>query len=176
MFDDNVGKVVLYVFGIILLFILPLLLIFNNNDITEKSYLNNKVKTFVDEARESGYVSPESYRNFVTDITSIGETYEITMIHKQKTVVPNRTPGKGDYVVSYNYYNKDDILKYMYGTLDDGRDYEKAYSMNEGDFFKVVVVANNPSKGSSFFTSFMHMPGGIKMSASAGGYVGNTHE
>ena len=167
---DNPFKIFGYLFAIICMTILPLLLIFNNNDITVKSYLNNSVQMFVDEARGSGYITPEAYQTFVDELTAINDSYTVKIEHKSKYIQPTGT-GTG-YTVAYKYYNETDILDYMFPDSST----RNIYNMKNGDFIKVSVISKNYSLGSRFLGAITGSGYGIRNSASAAGYVGNSYQ
>ena len=58
---DVLGKIFVGIFGCILMFIVPVLLIAQKQDTVSQSYIDNAVVEFVDNARAAGKITPQAY-------------------------------------------------------------------------------------------------------------------
>ncbi len=175
--DDIVGRLASACFIIFSLTIIPLMIIFNNLDLSQRSALDTIVSTYTDEVRSTGVISKENYEDFLRKLSSTGYTYDIKIVHKSKTAVPTTS---GSYKIAYKAYSKSEILSYIEGFGPDGEPGTsddtsiKDYVMKSGDFISIKVVADTETTGSKLFRSIINGSSIIKLGASSGGMVGNT--
>ncbi len=175
--EDIVGRIASAFLIIAALTIIPLMIIFNNLDLAQRSTLNKIVDNYADEVRSTGVISKENYEDFLRQLSQTGYTYDIYITHKSKTAVP---VSGGDFKIAYKAYSKSDILEYVEGfgpdkepgTADD-TDF-KDYTMKSGDFISIKVVANTETTGSRLFRMMNKGVPVIKLGSSSGGMVGNT--
>ena len=169
--SDAFSRVFMYLFGILCLFVTPLLFILNNNDIATRAYIDNKVSVFVDEVRASGRISPVKYQQFLNDLNGTGQVYDVDILHRTEVMIPQYDSSgntTGAYETTYRYHNTEDIYDDMYPAGKDPTD----YSMKPGDFLQVKVRSREYSVGSSLFGAITGDGRGLRISASSAGYIG----
>ncbi len=174
--DDIVGRIAAGVLIAVSLTLIPLVWVFNNFDLAQRSYVNNVVDSYVGEVRSTGEITEENYNQFLRDLSKSGMMFDIEIIHKSKTLVPAEAGDKnGDYRTSYRSYNKDDIFEYMNLDAHTGTDDAYDYIMKDGDSITIKVTSITDTEGSKFLR--MITSGGVnatKLTASSGGMIGNT--
>lgn len=175
MDDDAVGKVVSSLFLIIGIFLLPLIIISVNSDITERSYVDESIQEFAEMVRSTGHVSKANYEELRNVLSSSGQTYKVTMLHRSYRALPS---GAGDYRSTYTAYNERDILNTIYGLKfngdPDGSSPGKDYVMKDGDFFSITVEGVNSTKSASFLKILTGGRGEEHLYCTSGGMIGNT--
>lgn len=173
---DVLGKVFVAIFGCILMFIVPVMLITQKQDTVSQSFIDNAVVEFVDNAKATGKITPSSYEKLCNDIDLAHMLCEIKITHSSAYTVPSDTinPDTGFYdVETYRYdYIKDEILDYMYPLTGDNKDYE----LKCGDYLKVEVVNVSPTLGSRMLRLFTTKNSDVTLFATYGGFVGNNKQ
>lgn len=170
---DTIGKIFMGIFGCILMFIVPVMLIAQKQDTVSQSYIDNAVVEFVDNARTAGKISPEAYEKLCNEVDLAHMICEIKITHSSAYTVPTDVvdPLTGYYeTVTYREdFIKDEILNVMYPPVGDNVDYQ----MKNGDYLKVEVKNVSPTLGSRMFRIFTTKNKDTTLFASYGGYVGN---
>lgn len=138
--DDILMSIIGIVIAVVLMFIFPLMTMADRSD--DISQLTVKVATteFADDVRTSGKLTPERYDQFLTNIGSTGNTYnvelEIRILDenpgKRETHLNEGNPGENVY---YSVYNSQIIEN----TINN----EQTYYLKEGDLFIVSVKNTN---------------------------------
>ena len=134
---DVLGKIFIAIFGCILMFIVPVMIIAQKQDTVSQSYIDNAVVEFVDNVRTAGKITPSAYEKLCNDVDMAHMLCEIRITHSSAYTVPSDTinPETGFYdTETYRYdYIKEEITGYMYPDVGDNRDYE----LKNGDYLKV---------------------------------------
>lgn len=145
-------------------------------DANAQTYCNDAIVEFVDQSRASGYISAEAYIEMMTRINETNNVYNVSIVHKSMTLVPNTDEygnDLGGVTHAYNTYYKDEILDYIFS--DDGMDGYHNYALKNGDYLKVSFEITEPTFATKLVTFFStHTPKTIY--GSYGGYVGSTEE
>ena len=133
---DVFGRIVTFLFGTVLLFMVPLTLIMLKQDDTKQALWDDAVVEFVDNARASGEITPASYIELTQKIDAAHQgcdlkiTYEASRqtpdpIYKKKADGTNELGPDGKPIITgYTYkrsleaYTKEDITDYMYYKTD----------------------------------------------------------
>lgn len=176
--EDIVGRLTAGIFLIIALTLIPIVWVFNNLDLSQRSVINNVVNAYTEEIRSTGVISKENYEDFIRKLQQTGMTFDISILHKSKAAVPGNSAGS--YAVAYRSYNKNDILGVIEGYGADGEPNtsdDKAprdYIMKSGDQISVTVQSLEETSGSKYLRLLMDGGSAIKLKASAGGMIGNT--
>ena len=183
MDDDAVGKVVASLFLIIGIFLIPLIIISVNSDITERSYVDENVQEFCEMVRSTGCLSKANYEEMRNALSATGNIYKITFLHRSYRAIPD---GDGEYRSAFTAYGTTEILNYIYGTFDPGdpcpiyNSYDPLdektwdYTMKDGDYFSITVEGVNPTKGASFLKLLTGGRGNEHLYCTSGGMIGNT--
>lgn len=149
--DDILGRILAILLAIILTFVPAILSITDDYDEVSQDVLTTNTYEFVNNVRNSGFVSIEQYKKYVSQISTMENIYKIEMVCEHKKYVP-RYNDAGTFLNGYEevtecFYQKD-ILKEM-NADPDGR-----YYMSAGDFFYVKVRNKTVSLGAKFKNLF----------------------
>lgn len=173
---DVLGKIFVGIFGCILMFIVPVLLIAQKQDTVSQSYIDNAVVEFVDNARAAGKITPQAYERLCNGVDMAHLLCEIKITHSSAYTVPTNVidPQTGYYVTeTYREdFIKEEILAVMYPDVGDNVDYQ----MKNGDYLKVEVQNISPTLGSRMLRMFTTKNHDTTLFASYGGYVGNNKQ
>ena len=170
--NDIVGKVMVYIFGSILLFIMPILNLMTKQDNTIQTVVNDATVTFIDKARSTGYISGTSYLEFMDRLDATGYVYEVHITHLSKEVLP-KEGATGDYSATWDATYEDEIGKELFpGTVNKT---DTTYLLKNGDFLKAVVTNKTETMGAKMLNMFgVHT--GTTIYESYGGLVGNEQQ
>lgn len=173
---DVLGKIFVALFGCILMFIVPVLLIAQKQDTVSQSYIDNAIVEFVDNARAAGKITPRAYEQLCDSIDQAHLLCEIRITHSSAYTVPTEVinPDTGYYeTATYrNDFVKEDITSVLYPDVGDNQDYQ----MKNGDYLKVEVQNISPTLGTRMFRIFTQKNSDTTIFASYGGYVGNNKQ
>ncbi len=144
--DRILWKVLAFLVCAVLLFLVPLLNMLERQDDIAYNIIFAECSRFSDICRDTGYISPDMYTDFMNRINSTGNTYDIRLIHVKRSVNPvYRQSGSslaftGEYEIIHVTRGEDEILDVLFpptaaSTLDKSRRYEMAM----GDLFFVEV-------------------------------------
>ena len=146
--QDNISVIIATILAVIIIVIFPIYNIATRQDSATNNTVVEITTNFVDEIRTKGYITEQRYQQYVDDLTSTGNMYQIEMeVHSPILL---RTDGKSedgesyeeDYEVNYtsnileklnevNEFSADSIIK------------TGVYKLNEGDKFYVRVKNTN---------------------------------
>lgn len=169
--NDIIGKFAIIIFGIVLIFFVPVTIIALKQDNTAQSYIDNAVVEFVDNARATARITPQAYEKMIYKINSAHAPCEVKIWHSAKFVLPDSEIGSDKYsnVVATEDYGKDVILSCMYP--DDTQSLD--YVLKEGDYLKVTVQNESPTLGARLAGVLLPGYNQNSLFTTYGGYVGN---
>lgn len=155
----------------ILMFIFPLITMSDRADDVSQLTVEIATTEFVDDIRQSGKISPERYAQFVNNIGSTGNTFNIQMEVKILDKNPSRKSitnnGNASENVYYSVYNSQ-----IEEVIGNGKD----YYLKEGDI--VTVSVNNSNQTiSQQLKNFLYRVVGedtYTLASSHGGMVATT--
>ncbi|MGI6623140.1 MAG: hypothetical protein GX227_04160 [Clostridiaceae bacterium] len=144
--ERTLWKILAFLICAILLFLVPLLNILERQDDIAYNIVLAECNRFVDICRDTGFITPDLYTDFVSRINSTGNTYQIGLSHVKRSVYPvYRQTGStmvfsGEYEIIRVNKGEEEILKTLFpqnsaSVLDKSRRYEMAM----GDLFFVEV-------------------------------------
>ncbi len=180
--QDIIGKFFMIVLGTILLFFVPVTIIALKQDNTAQVYIDNAVSEFVDNARATARITPESYEKLVQKVDAAQPGCNIQIIHSSAYVMPDigndelsldDLHNKYEYTTHKEDYYTQEILNTMFYDKD-GHDIRKDYLLKSGDFLKVIVDNNdNPTLGAKLIGIVSTKYNQQTLYTSYGGYIGN---
>lgn len=168
---DIVGKIWGLIFGTIFLFLGPITLYAQKQDVIVQNYVDSAVHEFVDISRSTGTVTWSQYDALVKKLDNTGNIYDVQIIHYKMRTTPKATSTGTTTTLTYqdyyDAYNKNEIL--------DGMDANGKYYMSYNDYFKVTIENTNTTLGRRLLGVFMMRPTseGGQIFSSFGGKVGN---
>lgn len=175
--EDFIGKIVVVILGIMMLFYLPILVMTQKQDMAVQAYVDDHVQEFVDKTIETGYISTQNYLDMMNALDNTGILYQISVIYSKRKVYPvyDETTGAatGDYEVLYTDYFRDEIEAVILPETENAYTANKKYEMDQGDHFQVVVQNESPTMGSRLLQLLTTRDNQKTIISSYGGYVGN---
>ena len=170
---DVLGRVFAAFFGMMVMFIVPIMLIAQKQDTVRQSYIDNAVVEFVNNAKVAGKITPEAYEKLCYDIDTAHLLCEINITHSSAYTVPTDVidPDTGYHeTVTYRMdYTRDEILPILFPDTGDNQDYR----MKNGDYISVEVKNLTPTLGTRLSRLFQTKSSDVTIFTSYGGYVGN---
>ncbi|HHY64303.1 MAG TPA: hypothetical protein GX501_04585 [Clostridiaceae bacterium] len=144
--DRILWKVLAFLVCAVLLFLVPLLNMLERQDDIAYNIVFAECSRFADICRDTGYITPNLYTDFVNRLNSTGNTYQVRMTHIKRSVNPvyrqtgNTMEFTGDYEIIHVTRGEDEILDVLFpltplSPLDESR----RYKMAMGDLFFVEV-------------------------------------
>ncbi len=152
--EDSLSIVFAIIISLILIFFVPLLDTWEMQDNLSYVVTYSAVTDFVDTVRNTGYISPDNYHTFLSTILATGNTYDVTMEHRE--------------------FNED-IATYLNtytNTIEETLDRGENYKLDKYDYFYVTVKNTNRTQASmlnSFFAP--EDQSNFKIGVSYGGVV-----
>lgn len=139
--SDTLIAVIGIALAAILMFVFPLITMSDRTDDVAQLTVEIATTEFVDEIRTTGKITPDRYAQFIENIGSTGNTYDVEI----EVRILDENPGKKttfekkDMIgenVYYSVYTSQIVNEYIYK--------DKTYKMKEGDI--VSVSAKNTSQ------------------------------
>lgn len=151
---NALSKVVAIFIVVFLLFIYPIKNELERQDETSRIYVLNKTIGFVDSVRNLGYISPDMYENYLSELATTGNLYKVELEHAKLEYIPvmeyNSATGlyetqPGEFQKSYMDTGTEAIEECLFPVT-----YPPAppllghpYEMRMGDYFTVNIVNQN---------------------------------
>lgn len=176
--EDFIGKVVVVVLSMWILFYLPILVIAQKEDTAVQSYVDDKVEEFVNASVETGYISTQNYLDMMNALDNTGLIYDVSLTYSKRKVYPvfDETTGNptGEYEVHYTDYFRDEIENEIFPDSQSAYTANKKFYMSSGDHFQVVVHNETPTFGSRMLQILTTRDNAKTIISSYGSYVGNS--
>lgn len=106
--ESSLQKIIAAIVGVMILFIVPVYIAFEKVDDISYSLVLKFTQAFVDNVREKGYISPDMYSDFVSNIYSTNNSYDIQIEHVKKRYDPAiyiyDTNGEILHILDYDKY------------------------------------------------------------------------
>lgn len=144
--DKTLWKILAFLLCAILLFLVPLLNMLERQDDIAYNVVLTECNRFVDICRDTGFITPNLYSEFVNRINSTGNTYQIRLSHIKRSVNPvyKQENGTmvftGEHEVIHVNKGEQEILGVLF-PMNSSSSLEKSrrYEMGMGDLFFVEV-------------------------------------
>ena len=165
--SDAVGHIFAFIFGIFLLFFLPILVLTREMDVISQNVIDNAVIAFVENERGSAVIPADEFEKLVRTIDAVQPNCVIIITHESKFAILNGT----NVETHYRHYNKSEILNTIYPV---GGPITK-YEMKNGDNLTVMVYNASPTLATGFYRIIApgSNPRGITIFSNHSGMVGN---
>ncbi|MDE6627327.1 MAG: hypothetical protein K2K56_13270 [Lachnospiraceae bacterium] len=148
--NDLLGRFWAIIFGCIIIFYTPMLIITLKQDTMAQSIIDNAAVEFVDNSVAAGNFSIESYYEFLDNVNKAGTPCDITIVHTSSVMYAQEKilgyAADGTPLISY------DVAKTQ---IDHGTEEvltalirNDFYDMKQGDYFKVTIKNAHPTLGS----------------------------
>ena len=128
----------------ILMFIFPLMTIADSNDVIVQLTVQTETDEFVAEIRRTGKLTEDQYNNFITSISTTGNTYEVEMEFQILDENPGKKTAQGNAtIIGENVYFCEfttQIVKKLGNPKTNN-----TYYLKEGDIVSVKVKNTSPT-------------------------------
>src|SRR5574344_233513 len=86
--ESSLQKIIAAIVGVLILFIIPLYVAYEKVDDISYSLVLKMTQTFVDNVIEKGYISPEMYNEYMANIYTTNNSYDVQIEHLKKRYDP----------------------------------------------------------------------------------------
>ena len=110
---DNLSIVILMIIFVMLIVFFPLYNYFERQDDMSYNLVLRETTTFVDKVLSNGYISNDTYQEFLDSLANTGNLYDVQLeAHKRIITSDTQNNAKGykDYIEQYEIDYNDDIL------------------------------------------------------------------
>ncbi|NLW02957.1 MAG: hypothetical protein GX027_06790 [Clostridiaceae bacterium] len=145
--DSPVWKILGFFLAAVLLFLVPVMNMLERQESAAYTTVFTETNRFADSARDTGYITPNMYSEFIRRLNATGCTFDIRIEHAKSTISPvYRQNGQvleftGEYEISRVVQDHDAVLSVLFpddptlGAFDRAR----RYDMKAGDLLFVEV-------------------------------------
>ncbi|MBO5141586.1 MAG: hypothetical protein J6C46_01075 [Clostridia bacterium] len=168
--EDSLSIIFAVIISLLLMFLFPMIDTWEMQDNLSYVVVYSAVTDFVDTVRNSGVITEEAYEAFSSKIHATGNTYSITMEHREFNEDIKA------YLNTYTNEILDAIEKGKKDELDNDKiDY--SYKLDKYDYFYVTVKNTNRTQA-TILTDFLSSNAGenFKIGVSYGGIVWSARE
>lgn len=155
---DAIGKIFSVLLAVLLLFLVPLINMFEQQDMTTREFVFSEATLFVDSVRNRGELTDAMFQELMNKLSATNNIYQVTLQHSHQSIVPvfsnplDLSTFEERYEVHYDEYYTKDIL----GFIDSA---DMPYTMSQGDSFKISIINKNKTLG----TQVMQILVGIEL-------------
>ena len=128
--EDSLSIMFAMIVALVLMFFVPLVDTWELQDNLSYVVTYAAVTDFVDTVRNTGYISPDNYNAFLSNLAATGNTYDVTMEHRSFNE---------DIDAYLNTYTNEIVFE-----LDHGNNYK----LDKYDYFYVTVKNTNRTQAS----------------------------
>lgn len=146
---NTIGKVFVILLAALLLFIYPLLNMFEQQEKTSRLFVFTETTAFVDAVRNIGYLSPQMYEEFMEKLSATNNLYDIFIEHRHRRYDPiygdpmNPATFEEDFAINYEAYYTQEVMSVLFPESGNGASYE----FSSEDYFLVRVSNKNKTLG-----------------------------
>lgn len=145
--ENSLWKILAFILCALLLFLAPLMSLLERQDDIAYTVVFTECNRFVDACRDTGYITPNMYTEFVDRLASTGNIYDIRVIHTKRLINPiYRQEGgsltfTGEYAVIQEGVSQAEILEVLFPGVSALSPHDRArrYTMGLGDLLFVEV-------------------------------------
>ncbi len=174
--QDNLSIVITMIIFVTLVVIFPLYNLFERQDDMSYTLALKATTSFVDEIRNNGYIDSRNYTNFVTQLSTTGNTYDIQIeAHKKTLIIDVRNPAQ--YLEQYSVDYTQDILNIINtGTTNVSGIVLKdnAYLLNQEDQIYVKLRNVNTTMAGAIFNAIIPTANKERIVVNYGGVIKNS--
>lgn len=159
--ENTLWKILAFIICALLLFLAPLMSFLERQDDITYSVVFAECSRFVDACRDTGYITPNMYNEFISRLSSTGNTYDIKLSHIMRSVNPVYKENganltfTGEYDIIHKAASERRILEALFpnGSNVSALDKSRFYKMRMGDLLFVEVK----NKGKTMATAIRDM-------------------
>lgn len=177
---DNLSIVILMIIFVMLIVFFPLYNYFERQDDMSYNLVLRETTTFVDKVLSNGYISNDTYQEFLDSLANTGNLYDVQLeAHKRIITSDTQNNAKGykDYIEQYEIDYNDDILS-IDSTKNNANLTNKQikggiYTLEIGDQFYVKLKNSSTTMAGAIFNSIISTSSTERIVVNYGGIVKN---
>jgi len=161
--EDSLSIIFAIIISMLLMFLFPMIDTWEMQDNLSYVVVYSAVTDFVDTIRNTGYITLDAYEAFSTKIHATGNTFNITMEHREFNE---------DLNAYLNTYTNEILDTMDYGWLNEKGERQYSYKLDKYDYFYVTVKNTNRTQA-TILSDFLSTNAGdnFKIGVSYGGIV-----
>lgn len=177
---DNLSIVILMIIFVMLIVFFPLYNYFERQDDMSYNLVLRETTTFVDKVLSNGYISNDTYQEFLDSLSNTGNLYDVQLeAHKRIITSDTQNNAKGykDYIEQYEIDYNDDILSIdptkKNANLTNKQIKGGIYTLEVGDQFYVKLKNSSTTMAGAIFNSIISTSSTERIVVNYGGIVKN---
>lgn len=187
--NDIIGRLFVFLFGTIFLFMVPLMLVNLKVDQVRQVEIDDAVVEFVDNAKASGKITHIEYTRLVSRIVAAFPKCDVKITYEQSVITPNKTATGYVPKRTLYSYNRESITNFMYYETDEygnlindasghpiNRSQPREFPLRAGGYLTVTVTSRDVTPGTAMVRMFIPRYTGSGLYTSYSGYVGNDYQ
>ncbi len=146
---NTIGKLFAVLLAVLLLFMYPLLNMYEQQDQTSRIFVFTETTAFVDAVRNVGHLSPQMYEEFMKKLSATNNTYEVALELRHERLDPiyvdplDPATFQDAYAVNYNTYYTKEIMEQLFPDVG----VQTTVDFTSGDYFLVRIANKNKTLG-----------------------------
>lgn len=177
---DNLSIVILMIIFVMLIVFFPLYNYFERQDDMSYNLVLRETTTFVDKVLSNGYISNDTYQEFLDSLANTGNLYDVQLeAHKRIITSDTQNNAKGykDYIEQYEIDYNDDILSIdptkNNANLTNKQIKGGIYTLEIGDQFYVKLKNSSTTMAGAIFNAIISTSSTERIVVNYGGIVKN---
>lgn len=177
---DNLSIVILMIIFVMLIVFFPLYNYFERQDDMSYNLVLRETTTFVDKVLSNGYISNDTYQEFLDSLANTGNLYDVQLeAHKRIITSDTQNNAKGykDYIEQYEIDYNDDILSIdptkNNANLTNKQIKGGIYTLEVGDQFYVKLKNSSTTMAGAIFNAIISTSSTERIVVNYGGIVKN---
>ncbi len=177
---DNLSIVILMIIFVMLIVFFPLYNYFERQDDMSYNLVLRETTTFVDKVLSNGYISNDTYQEFLDSLANTGNLYDVQLeAHKRIITSDTQNNAKGykDYIEQYEIDYNDDILSIdptkKNANLTNKQIKGGIYTLEVGDQFYVKLKNSSTTMAGAIFNAIISTSSTERIVVNYGGIVKN---
>lgn len=173
---DNLSIVILMIIFVMLIVFFPLYNYFERQDDMSYNLVLRETTTFVDKVLSNGYISNDTYQEFVDTISNTGNLYDIQLEAHKRVITSDTVKKSPDYIEQYEIDYNDDIFQDTTtnkANLNNKQIKGGIYTLEVGDQFYVKLKNSSTTMAGAIFNSIISTSITERIVVNYGGIVKN---
>lgn len=177
---DNLSIVILMIIFVMLIVFFPLYNYFERQDDMSYNLVLRETTTFVDKVLSNGYISNDTYQEFLDSLANTGNLYDVQLEAHKRIITSdtqNNAEGYKDYIEQYEIDYNDDILSIdptkNNANLTNKQIKGGIYTLEVGDQFYVKLKNSSTTMAGAIFNSIISTSSTERIVVNYGGIVKN---
>jgi len=154
MIEEALWKILAFFLAVVLLFVAPLITLYDRQDAITYSVVFSAVSEFTDVTREIGAVREQNLNQLLGTLSATGNTYDVQLEHYKKIFVPIYDATgtfMNDYYISYEGVFNADIYESLATS--------KTYDLSAGDLFYIQIENTSKTRSQVAKSFFLNSQG-----------------